>query len=82
MTQSAIDGGVRAAAASLTKAQRYHVLNGCISGDFSMSTVSALRRKGLFELVIDSPNGRYGLMKPTALGQQVRDYLRALGGQS
>ncbi len=56
----------------LTKPQRYHVERGCISGDFTMATVNALKRKGLFELVISSPNGRCGFMELTPLGKQVR----------
>ena len=40
---------------ALSPAQRYHVERGCISGDFTMATVNALKRKGLFELVISNP---------------------------
>lgn len=37
-----------------------------------MTTVRALRRKGLFDLVIDSPDGQCGFMQLTPLGQQTR----------
>lgn len=62
-------------AKALSSAQRYHVERGCISGDFTMATVNALKRKGLFELVISSPNGRCGFMELTPLGKQVRQAL-------
>jgi hypothetical protein len=61
----------------LTKAQRYHVERGCISGDCTMSTVNALKFKGLMYLHIDSPNGRCGFMRLTPLGEAVRDALEA-----
>lgn len=62
---------------ALSPAQRYHVERGCISGDFTMATVNALKRKGLFELVISSPNGRCGYMELTPLGKQVRQAIAA-----
>lgn len=58
---------------SLTRAQRMYVRDGSIHGDCTMATVRALRSKGLFELVIDSPNGRCGFMRLTSLGGAVRD---------
>lgn len=64
-------------AKALSPAQRHHVERGCISGDFTMATVNALKRKGLFELVISSPNGRCGFMGLTPLGKQVRQALAA-----
>jgi DNA-binding MarR family transcriptional regulator len=63
---------VRAVVRGLTKPQRTLVKDGCIHGDFTMTTVRALQRKGLFSLVIDSPNGRCGFMRLTPLGQAVR----------
>ena len=60
----------------LTKAQRYHVKRGCISGDFTMNTVNALKRKGLFHLVISSPNGQCGFMELTVLGEHAQAYLK------
>jgi hypothetical protein len=64
-------------ARSLTKAQRYHIERGCISGDFSMSTVRALKANGLMYLHIDSPNGRCGFMRMTPLGEAVQSALKA-----
>lgn len=64
-------------AKALSPAQRYHVERGCISGDFTMETVKALKRRGLFELVINSSNGRYGFMELTPLGKQVRQAISA-----
>lgn len=60
----------------LSKAQRQYVAAGCIHGDCTMQTVRALVRKGLFRLVIDSPNGNAGFMRLTPLGENVRDHLR------
>jgi hypothetical protein len=37
-----------------------------------MRTVRSLRDKGLFHLVIDSPNGQCGFMHLTPLGEAVR----------
>ena len=62
-------------AAKLTPAQRRHIENGCISGDFAMATVNVLARKGLFYLRIDSPNGKCGFMELTPLGLEVRALL-------
>ncbi len=62
----------------LTKAQREAVKDGYI-GDQSIMTVRALREKGLFELVIDSPNGRAGFMHLTAPGLRVRAALKEAG---
>lgn len=66
----------------LSPAQRYHVERGCISGDFTMNTVNALKRKGLFHLVISSPNGQCGFMEPTDLGKRVRAQMLADRAQS
>jgi hypothetical protein len=63
---------IKAVKRSLTPAQRRHVKNGCISGDFTMTTVRHLEAKGLFELVISSPNGRAGFMELTPLGKAVQ----------
>lgn len=63
-------------AKGLSKAQRYHVERGCISGDFTLATVSALKRKGLMHLCIDSPNGQWGFMRLTELGVAVQSALK------
>lgn len=63
---------VTAARRGLTRAQRRHVERGCISGDFRMQTVRALKAKGLMHLVIDSPNGQCGFMHLTPLGKAVQ----------
>lgn len=63
-------------AKTLSPSQRYHVERGSISGDFSMATVNALHRKGLFELRVDSPNGQWGFMEPTPLCREVQAVLR------
>ena len=60
----------------LTMAQKSAILDGYI-GDQVMVTVNALKRKGLFHLVIDSPNGRCGFMRLTPLGIEVQAILRA-----
>lgn len=61
--------------ASLTKAQRMYVMDGCIHGDCTMATMRALVRKGLFHIVIDSPNRQWGFMKLTPLGVETRAVL-------
>jgi uncharacterized protein YjhX (UPF0386 family) len=61
--------------------QRQLVRDGCIHGDFTMATVRALKRKGLFHLVISSPNGQCGFMELTPLGEAVRAELRAREGE-
>lgn len=63
---------VRSAVRKLTKVQRECVRLGAISGDFTMNTVHALRGKGLFHLVISSPNGQCGFMHLTPFGEAVR----------
>lgn len=63
---------VRKVVASLTRAQRQYVKDGCIHGDCTMTTVRALKRKGLFYLVITSPNGQCGHMELTPLGKAVQ----------
>lgn len=68
-------GAVQKIAKALSPVQAEIVRRGCFSGDFTMATVNALKRKGLFELVISSPNGRCGFMELTDLGKQVRQHL-------
>lgn len=60
----------------LTRAQKRFVLAGCIHGDFQMQTVRELKRKALFYLHPTSPNGRYGEMRLTPLGETVRTTLQ------
>lgn len=67
--------GAKMIARGLTTTQRKFLASGVIHGDFTMATVRTLKRKGLFELVIDSPNGRCGFMRLTPLGEAVRDIL-------
>lgn len=74
--QRADTSAPRALIKSLTPLQRKLVADGCIHGDFTMATVRALKRKGLFSLVITSPNGQCGHMELTPLGQQVRAVLQ------
>jgi hypothetical protein len=62
-------------AAALSIAQRDAVCRGGI-GNHGITTVRALKRKGLMYLHIDSPNGRCGTMELTPLGQQVRAILK------
>jgi uncharacterized protein YjhX (UPF0386 family) len=64
-----------ALALNLSRPQRMYVRDGAIHGDCAISTVRALTRKGLFRLVIDSPNGQCGLMRLTPLGEVVRALL-------
>lgn len=66
----------------LTPLQRKLVTDGCIHGDFTMATVRALKRKGLFSLVITSPNGQCGHMELTPLGRETRAALQLQGGAS
>ncbi len=61
----------------LTPKQRQFVIDGTIHGDFTMTTVRALRSRALFYLHIDSPNGRCGTMRLTPLGETVRGILKA-----
>lgn len=61
---------------SLTRTQRKFVKAGCIHGDFRMTTVRALEQKGLFHLVIDSPNGQCGFMRLTPHGEAVQAALQ------
>lgn len=60
---------------ALSPLQAEIVRRGCVSGDFTMATVRALKRKGLFELVIDSPNRQCGFMRLTPLGIEVQSAL-------
>ena len=62
-------------ARALSPIQAEIVRRGCFSGDFTMATVNALKRKGLFELVISSPNGQCGFMELTDIGKQVRQHI-------
>ena len=59
----------------LSDAQSRIVRSGSFSGDFSMATVRALKRKGLFYHHITSPNGQCGPMRLTALGRNVQALL-------
>lgn len=68
---------VRFAVANLTRTQRHYVRAGAIHGDCTMQMVETLRRKGLFHLVIDSPNGQCGFMRLTPLGDAVSAVLKA-----
>jgi hypothetical protein len=61
---------------TLTKTQRKYVSDGALHGDVTMATISVLRRKGLFQLVIDSPNGRCGMMHITPLGKAVQKIIK------
>lgn len=61
-------------ARGLTDAQREAIRRGGI-GDERMTTVNALRRKGLMHLRIDSPNGRWGFMELTPLGLALRAHI-------
>lgn len=77
MTPTTSADALERLATRLTPNQRYHVERGCISGDFTMATVESLRRKGLMELVVDSPNGKCGFMELTETGRGVQSILRA-----
>ena len=61
----------------LTKRERYHVERGYIGGDITPHMVRRLQHKALFYLHIDSPNGRCGMLKPTPLGVNVRETIKA-----
>lgn len=61
----------------LTRAERTLVHDGCIHGDFRMSTVRNLKRKGLFYLKITSPNGQCGFMELTPLGLDAQALIKA-----
>lgn len=56
----------------LTKVQRRFVIDGSIHGDFTLTTVRTLIRKGLFHIVPDSPDGRWGPACLTPLGVAVQ----------
>lgn len=71
------DTDIAAIAAKLTEAQRRQVLNGTVSEPFTPATLRSLIRKRLMHVVPDSPNGRWGLMVNTDLGQRVRAYLES-----
>jgi uncharacterized protein YjhX (UPF0386 family) len=64
----------------LSPKQKTFIRDGCIHGDFTMATVRALKFKGLFHLVIDSPNGQCGFMELTPLGNAVRAEMAARDG--
>lgn len=66
---------VKAAARQLTAAERRYVLDGCIHGDCRPRTIQSLKSKAMFFLYIDSPNGRWGTMRLTPLGENVRTLL-------
>lgn len=61
-------------ARGLTDAQREAIRRGGI-GDETMATVNALKRKGLMHLRIDSPDGRWGFMELTPLGQRLKAHI-------
>lgn len=61
-------------AKNLSKPQREQINRDEIGGAFSMRTVRALEQKGLFAFSADSPNGRCGSMRITALGLLVRTH--------
>ena len=63
--------------AGMSEAQRDEVMRGAASGNYPISVTRALVRKGLQELVIDSPNGRCGFMRNTEAGEAVRARLLA-----
>ena len=67
---------VRDALSGLTPAQKRVIIAGGFSGDFTMATVRALKRKAIFFHKIDSPNGRCGPMVLTPLGETVREILK------
>lgn len=69
--------GSRELVRGLTKVQRRFVMDGCIHGDFSITTVRCLMRKGLFHIVTDSPNGQFGPMRLTERGLAVPSALKA-----
>lgn len=73
---------LKAVVRNLTRAERRFVKDGCIHGSFSMTTVYNLRRKGLFELVISSPNGRAGFMELTSLGRDAQALIKSRSIQS
>ena len=66
---------VKEALRGLTRTQRKYVIDGCIHGDVQGGTIHELKRKALFYLHIDSPNGRVGVMELTPLGETVRAIL-------
>ena len=68
---------VREAIRRLTPVQRAYTKTGAIHGDFTMATVKALEAKGIFHLVIDSPNGQCGFMRLTSLGEAVKTALKS-----
>lgn len=76
MSKPAQPAYVQEALRGLTKAERRHVLNGYVGDPFTMTTVRSLRRKALFFIMIDSPNGRCGFLKLTPLGETVRKILK------
>lgn len=74
-----LDTEAREALRSLTKVQRMYVKDGCIHGDCSMRTARLLMGKGMFHLVISSPNGKAGFLHLTPLGERVRSLLTEAG---
>lgn len=70
---------VAAICRTLTPVQRTFVKDACLHGDVYMTTVRALKRKGLFHLVISSPNGQCGFMRLTPFGEAVRSALLGNG---
>ena len=75
--KAVVEGEAAVIAKGLTVAQRRQIDRNAIGGDFAMSTVRVLIRKGLFEVRPDSPNGRWGPCAITELGLAVREHLTA-----
>lgn len=68
---------VQEALSGLTRAQKAYVLAGSVSGDVTSAMCATLRRKALFYLHIDSPNGRYGTLRLTPLGVTLQGILKS-----
>jgi hypothetical protein len=67
---------VKDALRGLTAVQRQFVIDGCIHGDVTITTVRALQDRALFYLHPDSPNGRCGSLRLTPLGLTVQSILK------
>lgn len=63
---------LKAAMKGLTVKQRRFVMDGCIHGDFTLATVNALIRKGLFYIEPHTPNKQWGFARLTPLGEALR----------
>ena len=60
----------------LTRTQKQYIIDGCIHGDCTMTTVRALKRHAMFYFHPTSPNGRCGEMRLTPLGVTVQAILK------